>query len=217
MTRKPAGDRKSEIVAAVLGLADRLGPDRLTMQAVADAVGLTQPGVFRHFPSRQALWQAVGEAIAQSMEAAWSAALADPAADPGAVPRADPRAPEQRLEALIRVQLRHIEATPAIPAILHSRELQAQNAPLRASFRALMTRFQGLLHAELAAARASGRFRPDLPPEDGALLLMSLVQGLAIRWSLGNRGFPLEAEGARLIGAQVRLMRADPPAAGGAA
>src|SRR5690606_25919120 len=39
--RKAATTRKAERVVATLRLADELGPDRLTTQAVADAVGLT--------------------------------------------------------------------------------------------------------------------------------------------------------------------------------
>lgn len=195
MVRKTAAARKAEIVATMLRLADELGPDRLTTQAVADAVGLTQPGVFRHFATKQALWQAVAEAIDATMSQAWQAALAESAA------------PLDRLALLVRTQLRQIESHPAIPAILHSRELQSENAALRDRFRSLMMRFQALLRAELTAAREAGLIRGDVDPNDGAVLLISLVQGLAIRWALGNRLFALEAEGARLLDAQLTLFR----------
>lgn len=195
MAQRSAKDRKAEIVATALRLADELGPDRLTTQAIADAVGLTQPAIFRHFPTKQAIWQAVAEAIDDAMTRAWHSALADN------------RSPQDRLAALVRTQLRQIEANPAIPAILHSRELQTENADLRQCFKSLMMRFQDLLRAELSAARDAGLIRPDIEPGDGAFLLISLVQGLAIRWSLGNRNFALEAEGARLFGAQFRLLR----------
>lgn len=195
MARKTADHRKAEIVATVLRLADELGPDRLTTQAVADAVGLTQPAIFRHFPSKQALWVAVAETIAERMTAAWESELAIY------------NEPDQRLAALVRVQFRQIEANPAIPAILHSRELQSENAELRQSFQMLMMHFQGLLLAELTRARDAGLVRADLAPEDGTVLLISLVQGMAIRWSLGNRSFPLAKEGARLLDAQMALFR----------
>ncbi|MEP0321917.1 TetR/AcrR family transcriptional regulator [Bauldia litoralis] len=198
MTRRTAETRKAEIVATTLRLADELGPDRLTTQAIADAVGLTQPAIFRHFPTKQILWQGVAKAIDETMTEAWQAALAG-----------NP-APQDRLVALIRIQLRHIEENPAIPAILHSRELQAENADLRQRFESLMMRFQALLRAELTRARDDGVVRADLLPEDGAILLISLVQGMAIRWSLGNRGFSLVTEGARLLDAQMNLFRVQP-------
>ncbi len=195
MTRRTAKTRKAEIVAAALRLADELGPDRLTTQAVADAVGLTQPAIFRHFKTKQALWQAVAETIDATMTEAWRAALASSSA------------PLDRLALLIRTQLRQIEGNPAIPAILHSRELQTENADLRRRFRSLMMRFQGLLREELTAARDARLIRGDMDPDDGAVLLISLVQGLAIRWALGSRSFALEAEGTRLLDAQMRLFR----------
>ncbi len=198
MNRKSADQRRAEIVAATLRLADELGPDRLTTQTIADAVGLTQPAIFRHFPTKQALWRAVAEAIAETMTAAWRTELARTAE------------PDERLVALIRVQLRQIEANPAIPAILHSRELQTGNAELRQHFLTLMMRFQGLLAAEFERARGARTLRTDIEPEDCAILLISVLQGLAIRWSLGHRAFPLAAEGERLLGAQLRLFRVLP-------
>lgn len=199
LTRKPADERKTEIVAAMLRLADELGPDRLTTQSVADAVGLSQPAIFRHFSTKRDLWLAVAELIAERLTAAWADVLA--ASDD----------PAQRIEGLILVQLRQIETMPAIPAILFSRELQAENDDLRRAVQALMTELVAALGRELARGRAAGDFVRDLPTEQGAFLLVSLVQGLAIRWSLGQRGFSLVEEGRRLLETQLRLFRGSRP------
>lgn len=196
--RKPANERRAEIIATMLRLADELGPDRLTTQAVADAVGLTQPAIFRHFPTKQALWHAVAGAISDQLANAWADVLRS---------RTEPR---ERIEGLVLVQLRQIEAMPAIPAILFSRELQAENDALRETVLSLMTQLVANLAGELAEGQKTGAFRSDLVAEDGAYLLVSLVQGLAIRWSLGKRGFGLEAEGRRLLAMQLRLFRATP-------
>ncbi|MEZ5869283.1 MAG: TetR family transcriptional regulator, partial [Defluviimonas denitrificans] len=56
--RKPADLRKAEIVAKVIDLADRIGPDRVTTGAVAKAVGVTQAALFRHFPTKADMWGA---------------------------------------------------------------------------------------------------------------------------------------------------------------
>ncbi|SFU16399.1 TetR/AcrR family transcriptional regulator [Sedimentitalea nanhaiensis] len=199
LSRKPADERKAEIAAAVLRLADELGPDRLTTQAVADAVGLTQPAIFRHFRTKQDLWLAVTALISERLKATWAEALAS-SDDPG-----------PRIEALILGQLRQIEAMPAIPSILFSRELQVENDDLRRSVLALMTQLVAMLTRELAEGQKAGLFDPGLPPEDGALLLVSLVQGLAMRWTLGQRGFALVTEGRRLLDAQIRLIRLPNP------
>ena len=193
MSRKRADDRKSEIVMIALRLADELGPDRLTTNAVAKVVGLSEPGIFRHSPTKQALWEEIATDISTRLKFAWEKALGSNAS------------PESRIVALVDAQLGLIEANPAIPAILFSRELRVANDALRQTFVGLMTTFHGILAGELARAREAGTIRLDLDPTDGAVLLISLVQGLAMRWSLGARGFALQPEGMRLLAVQMAL------------
>ncbi len=191
--RKPAEDRKTDIVEALLRLADQIGPDRLTTNDVAREVGVTQAAIFRHFPTKADLWSAVGEVIAARLAEAWQQALNTNTT------------PKDRLRALIAAQLRQIEATPALPAILHSRELNVDNATLRERFRGLLMQFQTHLIANLDGMVADGTMNPDMRSQDAAVLLTSLVQGIAIRWSLGARGFALQAEGLRLLDVQLAL------------
>jgi AcrR family transcriptional regulator len=194
--RKSAGERKSEILDATLRLADRLGPDRLSTEAIAREVGLTQPGIFRHFATKQAIWEAVADKIARTMTQSWLGALQR---------RKDP---VERLQGLVLSQLRLIQSTPAIPAILFSRELHAENDLLRKSVFSLLGRFHGVLAEQIVQAQETGRVRTDVDPADAAFLVVGLVQGLAVRWSLSGRSFGLVEEGARLLDVQLALLSA---------
>ena len=194
--RQSAEERKAQIVAEVLRLADEIGPDRLSTTEVARAIGLSQPAIFRHFPTKSALWLAVAEDIADRLQNYWAAAEA------GAT------GPHARLKALISAQLTAIAETPALPSILFSRELQVDNPALRDVFRGLLGAFEGRLVAVIRELQAAGHLRRDVGPEDVAILLTSLVQGVAIRWTLGARGFALVPEGFRLFDVQMELLRA---------
>ncbi|MEX0970218.1 MAG: TetR/AcrR family transcriptional regulator [Paracoccaceae bacterium] len=180
----------------MLRLADEIGPDRLSTTDVARAIGISQPAIFRHFPTKGALWLAVAEDIAARLRARWTVA------EQGAA------APEARLRALIRAQLTAISETPALPSILFSRELQVNNPALRDVFRGLLGSFQGRLVAAIRDQQAESGLRHDASPQDVALLLTSLVQGVAIRWTLGARNFSLEQEGLRLLDVQLVLLTA---------
>ena len=195
--RKSAERRKAEIVTVVLALADRIGPDRVTTGAVATAIGVTQAALFRHFPTKAALWQAVAEHVAEGLAAAWEDALSR---DNG---------PIVRLHALIAAQFAQIAATPALPMLLFSRELNVTNAELRATFDGLLTAFRGVLAREVGAGQEAGLLRGDIETVDAAVLLTSLVQGVAIRWALGARDFDLRDEGLRLFEVQLRLLAAE--------
>lgn len=194
--RKTAELRKVEIVATVLGLADRIGPDRVTTGAVAAAIGITQAALFRHFPTKAALWQAVAEDVSDRLSSAWTAALSS-SADPVA-----------RLKALMAAQFDQISVTPAMPMLLFSRELNVENAALRAAFRSRLAAFQALLMHEIQEAQRSARLSNQVEASDAAVLMTSLVQGVAIRWALGARDFALREEGLRLFEVQLGLLAA---------
>ena len=191
LRRKPAEDRKADIVAAVLKLADRIGPDRLTTNDIAHEVGVTQAAIFRHFPTKSDLWTAVGDAISDRLEAAWQQAVTGR------------ESPSTRLRALIAAQLRQIEQAPALPAILHSRELNVDNAALRDRFRRVLMSYQAHLVTTLDSMAEEGDLAADMMSSDAAALLTSLVQGIAIRWSLGSRSFDILPEGMRLLEVQL--------------
>lgn len=193
--RKPAKDRKVEIVDVTLRLADRLGPERLTTEAIAEAIGLTQPAIFRHFPKKQDLWEAVAARIGAMMQARWTKAS-----------RAN-TTPTEQIQALIGAQLRLIQSTPAIPAILFSRELHTKNKGLRIAFFGLLSRFHRLIADRVAQACDVGELRADLDPDDAAYLIIGLVQGLAVRWSISGRTFDLTEEGMRLLTLQLSGFR----------
>ena len=193
--RKPADLRRTEIIEAVLHLSVEVGPDRLGTPAVAAAVGISQPAIFRHFPTRDALWVAVAEHVAGRMRAAW--AEVDAAAS----------SPEAVIRGLVAAQARLVSGEPSILAIVFSHELRVSNPALAAVFRGLM----GELTARIVAAFASLAERLSAAPSDAALLVLGLVQGLALRWSLAGRGFDLVAEADRLLDLQLAgLVRSEP-------
>lgn len=187
MARKSADERRAEIIEATMAVADEVGPDRLSFEQVAQRVGVTQPAIFKHFPSKHALWDAVGGFVGARLESTWKKALAG---SPD---------PVDQLCALMRAQLRLIRSLPAIPAILFSRELQAGDQGLRRTFLGFMQRFHQVLSGVLADGVRSGRFRSDLDHARAAYVVITLVQGVAMRWSLSGRGFDLVKEGDRLL------------------
>jgi AcrR family transcriptional regulator len=184
-SRKSSADRKAEIVQTAIRLAGEYGPDRVTTQLLADAVGITQPAIFRHFPAKTEIWQAVGEHITRTLAAE---KIDDGGPDPA-----------RRLKELVIAQLGYIARTPALPAILFSRELHAENEPLRRHFETMMTRRREGFASLARRAVETGQVRADLDPMKAAGLVLAVIQGLAMRWSLENRTFDLAFEGELLL------------------
>ena len=189
--RKTAKQRRKEIVNATLRLAGDIGPDRLTTKALALEVGISEAGIFRHFSTKGEIWEAVADHIGELLQA--KSALSDHHELP----------PIDQLRLFVSGHLTFIEATPAIPAILFSRELHAENDKLRIFFLGLMTKRQIHFSQLIVAEIEAGRFRANLDPDDAAVAILALVQGLFMRWSLSARSFDLVEEGCRLLEQQL--------------
>lgn len=185
--RKSAEARRSEIVEAALQLADRVGPARLTTEAVAKSIHVTQATVFHHFSTKQDLWVAVVGEIRSNVGERWKKI------DNTAVTASD------KLQVLIVSQLDLIQSTPAIPSILLSRELLAESEDLRDLSRSLVEEFHELVAGLIEEGQRSDCFKKTLNSRDAACLVVGLVQGLVQRWLLSGRDFNLAGEGQRLL------------------
>ncbi len=189
--RKTAEVRRQEIIETTLRLADEVGPDRLTTEMIAREVGLSQPGIFRHFPKKENIWEAVALVLSERMRKIWEEAK-----------EGEERPPLERLQELVRRHLQLIEQTPALPAILFSREMHLENEALRKAFFGTMQKFHEHLTELLSKAKERGELRPDLDVDDAGYLIIAIIQSLALRWSLSGRSMDLVKTGERLLKTQ---------------
>ena len=196
-------ERRAQIVQAILAMTGEQGPDRVTTRALAARLGVTEPALYRHFPDgKSEMWRALASLVGERMQAAWRRALER--SGPGTL---------ARLRALVRAQLRTIQDIPALPAILFSRTLHRDNAALRAGVGEVAGRFHARLEQLIEDGIAHGEMRADLDADAAAWLLIAVIQGTAVRWSLSERSFDLEHEGCRLVDAALAGLR--PPTAAG--
>ncbi len=193
--RKSAQERKLEIIQAVIHIVADVGPDKLSTQKIADEIGVTQPAIYRHFPDKSQIWLAVAKHITGEMRTEVQNAMHVQ------------RSPIDTLRVLVQTHLGFIEKTPSIPAILFSRELHAENKGLRLYFESLMEDRQKVFTNLIKAQVQTGNFRNSLDVDDAANLILALVQGLAMRWSLNGQNFNLSQEGLQLFDLLIKAFR----------
>lgn len=183
--RKSAADRKAEIVDTVIDLAADIGPDRVTTQHLADRVGVTQPAIFRHFATKSEIWDAVSDKLAQ---------LVTHSAKNGPQDGTEETIPKH-----VARYLELVTRFPALPAILHSQELHADNDKLRRRFRDLSHARRDWITTLVQDGQSSGIHREDLSAPAVANLILSSVQGLTMHWALDERRLDLIEEGDLLV------------------
>jgi AcrR family transcriptional regulator len=179
--RRSDGERSRR---AILGEAARLatvdGVDGLSLSRLADAVGMSKSGLFAHFRSKEELQLATIAAADDIFEDA----IVTPAM------RADPGVP--RLEAFADRFIAHLrdEVFPGGCFFASAAaELGPRSGPVRDRALQALSRWNGLLHAEVAAAQAAGQLDPALDPgqlafELNAYLLLANAQFISLQSEL---------------------------------
>ena len=194
--RKNAADRRAEIVATAIRLSAEIGPDRVTTQHLADAVGVTQPAIFRHFNTKAEIWLAVADHISNGIRDLHDKVAEDEDGNP-----------IDLLHQIVRDHFAHIETHPALPGIIHSRELHGDIEGFREHFEKLVAHGRDRLRHLFHRAEQAGIHTSKVAAEDAAHMLTALMEGVTLRWSLSDRAFDLAEEGERLALGLIDALR----------
>ncbi len=165
----PADERRAATVAAVLDLAAERNPSDITTAAIAQRMGLTQGALFRHFPSKEAILQAVMSWVAERLLARVDAAVHSASA------------PLVALEAAFMAHIEFVCAHPGVPRMLFG-ELQRPGDSLPK--RMAQTLIQGYgerLRRLLAAGKTGGQLDPALDEHAASVLFIGTIQGLVMQ------------------------------------
>lgn len=165
----PADERRAVTVEAVVELAAEQNPNDITTSAVAKRMGLTQGALFRHFPSKDAILEAVMTWVAERL-----LSRVDKAADGIASPLA-------ALEAIFMTHIDFVAQHPGAPRMIFG-ELQrgGDTAPKR-MVQTLIRQYSERLHRLLEAGKMQGELDPGLDTEAAATLFIGTIQGLVMQ------------------------------------
>ena len=165
----PADERRAATVEAMVDLAAEQNPSDITTTAIAQRMGLTQGALFRHFPTKDAILQAVMSWVTERL-----LARLDKAADGSSSPIA-------ALEAAFMAHIEFVSEHPGVPRMLFG-ELQRPGETLpRQMVRTLMRLYGERLRGLLEAGRARGELDPALDVEAAVVLFIGTIQGLVMQ------------------------------------
>lgn len=183
--RKSAEDRRSEIIDVALARIAEGGLQALSTTEIARDIGISQPAIFRHFPSKEALLAAIIDSVSGRMVEGLSGALAALGCDAPA---------DRKLEAIARQQITMMDSVPALPVIVFSQDLNAAYPAVAAAIQAGMERGYGLVAQVIGEGIETGLFTNDLDPRAAARAFVALMHGTLFRWLLDGRSTDLRQE-----------------------
>jgi AcrR family transcriptional regulator len=181
--RLSAEERQEEIIRAAVDLAGEQGVENVTTQDMADAAGITQGAIFRHFPTKDMIWLGVIHWVRGRLMS-----VLDMAADQG-------KDPLDSLEKMFFAHLAFVDKVPAIPKLVFTDQLLKKNPRIKELIRSILTDYEAKVTGLLAQAKAQNLVRPDLDEHGAAVMFTGIIQGLVMRVSIIEVRKSMLAEG----------------------
>ncbi len=165
----PADARREVTVEAVIDLAGSMNPGDITTAAIASHMQLTQGALFRHFPNKEAIWQAVMKWVSTRLMA-----RLDKAAE-------GIDSPVQAMQAMFLAHVGFVADHPGAPRMLFGELQGAKPTPAKRLARAMMAQYAARLNDLLDAGKMRGELAPDLDVEAATMLFIGSIQGLVMQ------------------------------------
>ncbi|MCC7546028.1 MAG: hypothetical protein RLZZ369_103 [Pseudomonadota bacterium] len=165
----PADERRAATVEAVVNLAAHHNPSEITTTWIARQMGVTQGALFKHFPTKEAILEAVMSWVAERLLA-----------------RIDQSAqgcdsPLVALEAMFLAHIAFVSEHPGVPRMLFG-ELQRQGDTLpKKMVQTLIRQYRERLQLLLEQGKASGELDAQLDVDAAAVLFIGSIQGLVMQ------------------------------------
>jgi AcrR family transcriptional regulator len=130
---------------------------------------LTQGALFRHFPTKEAIWEAVMDWVAERLLARVDRAAAACAS------------PVAALQAIFEAHVGFVIEHPGVPRMLFGELQRAEATPAKRAAQALLLRYGQRIRTQLDAGRAAGEVAAELDLDAAATLFVGTIQGLVMQ------------------------------------
>jgi AcrR family transcriptional regulator len=173
--------RRAQIAEAALNLVDRHGFQGLNYARLADAVGVVPSGLYRHYPDKDRIIEAVLDLIQQRLEANVARV------------RREPGNALQRLNTLLDLHVRLVLRKSFIPRVVFSEEVLAHNSHRRRMY-GIVCRYLAAVGEIIEEGQSEGMVRPDIDPKAARQLFLGVIQPAVLLWTMSKGEFDIAAQ-----------------------
>ena len=156
-------------VEAVLALAAEKNPNDITTADIAKQMHVTQGSLFRHFSTKDAIWESVMQWVADRLMSRIDSAAR------GA------HSPLMALNAMFMAHVDFVTEHPGVPRMMFGQLQNAEATPAKRLAQALIQRYSERISARLEEGKASGEIAADVDTRASATLFVGMLQGLVMQ------------------------------------
>ncbi len=170
----PADERRAVTIEAVVDLAGSQNPSEITTSDIAKHMNLTQGALFRHFPTKDAIWQAVMVWVTDRL-----LARIDRAAEGIDSPLA-------AMQAMFMSHVEFVVEHPGVPRMMFGELQRADFTPAKRMAQTLIQRYSERLVSRIEQGKVAGEIAHEIDTQAAATLFIGTIQGLVMQSMLSG-------------------------------
>lgn len=164
-----AEQRRATTVQTVIDLAAGQDPGEITTAAIAEHMQVTQGALFRHFPSKEALWGSVMGWVSEQLMARIEQAASGL------------DSPTAALQAMFTAHIAFVSEHPGVPRMLFGVLQKPGPSPAKQLAQRLLEMYATRLQGLIERAKAQGEVDPEIDARAAVLLFIGSIQGLVMQ------------------------------------
>lgn len=188
-------ERQQQIIEESIKIIDEKGIQGLTIKNLSKAIGISEPGIYRHFESKTEILLSILNNF-KEMAGMLSGLMKD---FEGTV--------IEKIEFMFSRMLDLFSETPSMVSVIFSEEIFKNEELLKLNITEIMNIHAQTIEYIIAKGQEENNVRKDIEVKILVLMIMGSLRLLVKRWYINNHNFDLKKEGNKLIKGLDKILR----------
>ena len=187
--------RQEQIVNESIKIIDEKGIQGLTIKNLSKAIGISEPGIYRHFESKTEIilsilnnFKEMAEMLSGLMKDFEGTAI-------------------EKIEFMFSRMLGLFSETPSMVSVIFSEEIFKNEELLKLKITEVLNLQAATIENIIEKGQTKNDVRKDIDVKTLALIIMGSLRLLVKRWDMNNHNFDLNNEGGKLIQGLEKILR----------
>jgi len=180
-------ERQQQIIEESIKIIDEKGIQGLTIKNLSKAIGITEPGIYRHFESKTEIlvsilnnFKEMAIMLSEMMETYEATAI-------------------EKISFMFSKMLELFSASPSMISVIFSEEIFKNEDILKNKIVEILNLHAKTLENIISKGQSEKNVRKDIDNKSLALIAMGSLRLLVKKWDMNNHNFNLNKEGNKLI------------------
>jgi AcrR family transcriptional regulator len=192
-------ERQQQIIEESIKIIDEKGIQGLTIKNLSKAIGISEPGIYRHFESKTKIlltilnnFKDMAMMLSGMMDTFEATAV-------------------EKMDFMFSKMLELFSVTPSMVSDIFSEEIFKNEEILKNRIVEILNLHAKTIEKIIAKGQLEKNIREDVDKKSLALIAMGSLRLLVKRWDLNNHNFNLSKEGEKLITVLSKILEKDTP------